>query len=97
MRLKRILKDPIFIMNFKFYPKAHIINTFENCIQLNIPKLKKKGWFKIEHLVPIKYCRKCIFNLRGFYIYKEELFRKKFLPINIWDMNYVGDYHDESR
>lgn len=75
-------------MNFKFYPKAHIVNVFEKCFQVNIPELGKNGWFKLKHLVPAEYCKKCIFNIRGFYIDKEELYRKKILPTEkefCWD------------
>ena len=75
-RLKKIFKDPIFIINFKLFPEAFVEDTFERCFLMNIPELNVKRWFKVWQIVPMYIGCGCIFDIKGFYIYREELYRK---------------------
>lgn len=73
----KIINSPLFNINFKEYPKATIIQKFQNCYLLNLNG--KKTWFKQKHIFPIKVKFCCFLELKGFFICKKELIRKGLL------------------
>ena len=75
-KLKKIFKDPLFIINFSPFPEAFIEQIFERCFLINIPELNVKRWFKMWHIVPMDIGCCCVGDMKGFYIYREELYKK---------------------
>jgi len=67
---KLIRNHPIFILNYKPIDNAKVVGSYEDCFEVEINK--KTYWFKMEDILPMDLCFKCLYDTEGFYINRRQ-------------------------